>query len=239
MARGYGRRKPFELGGMTMTTFDHAVDPHGAEGPVTAGLPLSSAAYALILVHGRGGTAEGMLPLARAAGASDGAVIALRAAGNTWYPNRFLAPTSQNQPWLSSALSAVDRAVEGALAAGIPAERVLLVGFSQGACLSLEYAARHPRRLGGVAALAGGLIGEKREQNYSGDMAGTPVLLACGDADEHIPVELVRSSADIFSGLGATVDVRIYPGVNHTIVGDQLEALRDMIDTVRATIPAG
>jgi len=224
---------------MTMTILDRSSDPHGAEAPVTAGLPLSSAAFALILVHGRGGSAEGMLPLARASGASDAAVIALSAAGNSWYPNRFLAPTSQNQPWLSSALAAVDRTVEGAIAAGIPAERVLLVGFSQGACLSLEYAARHPRRLGGVAALAGGLIGEKREQNYSGDMAGTPVLLACGDADEHIPVELVRSSADVFSTLGANVDMRVYPGINHTIVGDQLEALRDMIDAVRATVPAG
>ncbi len=214
-------------------------DPHGAEAPLVSGLPLVSAAYAVILVHGRGGTAEGMLPLARAAGASDGAVIALRASGGTWYPYRFLAPTSENQPWLSSALSAVDRAVEGAIAGGIPAERILLVGFSQGACLSLEYAARHPRWLGGVAALAGGLIGERSEQDYSGDMAGTPVLLACGDADEHIPVPLVQAAAETFTALGATVDVRIYPGVNHTIVGDQLDALRAMLDNVRASIPAG
>lgn len=216
-----------------------ANDPHAAEAPMVTGLPLASAAYAMILVHGRGGTAEGMLPLARAAGASDGAVIALRASGGTWYPYRFLAPTSENQPWLSSALATVDRAVEGVIAAGIPAERILLVGFSQGACLSLEYAARRPRRLGGVAALAGGLIGERNEQNYGGDMSGTPVLLACGDADEHIPEALVRAAGQTFTALGATVDLRIYPGVNHTIVGDQLDALRGMLDDVRATIPAG
>ena len=193
----------------------------------------------MILVHGRGGTAEGMLPLARAAGASDGAVIALTAAGGTWYPYRFLAPTAENQPWLSSALSAVHRTVEEAIASGIPSERVFLVGFSQGACLSLEYAARHPRRLGGVAALAGGLIGEPSEQDYAGDLLGTPVLLACGDADEHIPVALVRAASETFTALGATVDLRIYPGVNHTIVGDQLDALREMLDNVRASIPAG
>lgn len=214
-------------------------DPHGGESPALAGVPLASASYALLLVHGRGGTAEGMLPIARAAGAADGAVIALRAAGGSWYPDRFLAPTSRNQPWLDSALAAVGRAVDAVVAAGIPSSRILLVGFSQGACLSLEYAARNPRRLGAVAALAGALIGEESEQRYEGDLQGTPILLACGDADEHIPVARVQAAAAILGALGAATDVRIYPGVNHTIVGDQLDALRDMLDAVRATIPAG
>lgn len=222
-----------------MNTHDSTLDPHGSEPVVVAGVPLASAAYAIILVHGRGGTAEGMLPLARAAGAADGAVLALRANGGSWYPYRFLAPTTQNQPWLDSALAAVHRTVQGAIDSGIPAERILLVGFSQGACLSLEYVARNPRRLGGVAALAGGLIGADGETQYAGDLAGTPVFLSCGDVDEHIPVARVKAAEAVFKSLGAETDTRIYPGVTHTIVGDQLEALRDMLDVVRATIPAG
>lgn len=191
-------------------------------------------------MHGRGGSPEGMLPLARAAGAHDGAVIALRAEGGTWYPNRFLAPTQMNEPWLSSALAAVGNAVRAVQQAGIPPERILIVGFSQGACLSLEFAARNPARYGGVAALAGGLIGDDSERrDYSGNMHGTPVLLSVGDVDEHIPVARVQEAAETFTRLGATTDTRVYPGIAHTIVGDQLDALREMLDAVRATIPAG
>ena len=203
-------------------------------------MPLALASYALILVHGRGGTPEGMLPVARAAGASDGFVIAPRAFGGEWYPYRFLAPTSQNEPWLSSALNSLESTVQLVLDAGIPADRIILAGFSQGACLSLEYAARAPRRYGAVAALAGALLGDVNEpRNYTGSLSGTPVLLACGDADEHIPEANVRESARLLSALGAAVDVRIYPGLGHSIVGDQLDALRDMLDAVRASVPAG
>ena len=215
-------------------------DPHAGQPPSVAGVPLSVASYALVLVHGRGGTPEGMLPVARAAGASDGFVIAPRAAGGAWYPFRFLAPVAQNEPWLSSALGALDAIVRGIRDAGIPTERIILAGFSQGACLTLEYAARNPARFGGIAALAGAMVGDDADRlEYTGTLAGTPVLLACGDADEHIPESRVRESAAVMEALGARTDVRIYPGLGHSIVGDQLDALRDMLDMVRATVPAG
>ncbi|MEO7522433.1 MAG: dienelactone hydrolase family protein [Gemmatimonas sp.] len=216
------------------------LDPHAGQSPSVAGVPLALASYALVLVHGRGGTPEGMLPVARAAGASDGFVIAPRAFGGEWYPLRFLAPPSHNEPWLSSALTALDATVRFVVDGGVPAERIILAGFSQDACLSLEYAARAPRRYGAVAALAGALLGSVDEPRaYSGSLVGTPVLLACGDADEHIPLANVHESARLIGALGAAVDVRIYPGLGHSIVGDQLDALRDLLDAVRATVPAG
>jgi predicted esterase len=215
-------------------------DPHAGQPAAIAGVPLAMAPYALILVHGRGGSPEGMLPVARAAGASDGFVIAPRAFGGEWYPHRFLAPTSQNEPWLTSALNSLETTVRLVLDAGISADRIIMAGFSQGACLSLEYAARKPRRYGAIAALAGALPGPVNEpRKYDGSLAGTPVLLACGGADEHIPEANVRESARVLSALGAATDVRIYPGLGHSIVGDQLDALRDMLDAVRATVPAG
>ncbi|HYW31805.1 MAG TPA: dienelactone hydrolase family protein [Gemmatimonas sp.] len=215
-------------------------DPHAGQSASTAGVPLDIASYAIILVHGRGGTPEGMLPVARAAGASDGFVIAPRAAGGEWYPQRFLAPVLQNEPWLSSALEAIDATVQYVCAGGVPKERIVLAGFSQGACLALEYVARHPERYGGVAALAGALIGDPAQPRHDlGSLAGTPVLLACGDADEHIPEPLVREAARIFAALDSAVDLRVYPGLGHSITGDQLDALRDMLDVVRSTAPAG
>lgn len=210
-----------------------------------AGTALGMAPYVMILVHGRGGTPEGMLPIARAAGASEGAVLAPRAPGGSWYPARFLSPLADNEPSLSSALAAVHVCVEAAHAAHIPYERIILCGFSQGACLSLEYAARRAAhgavRFGGVAAFAGALLGDDTEQSrgFSGSLSGTPLLLSVGDADEHIPVARVQQAAAHFTALGATVDLRVYPGIGHSIVGDQLDVLRFMLDGVRASIPAG
>jgi phospholipase/carboxylesterase len=205
-----------------------------------AGTPLEQASYALVLTHGRGGSAEGMLPIARAAKATDAALVAPVAVGNSWYPKRFLDPREQNEPWLSSALASVGAAVEQVRSAGIPSERIILVGFSQGACLTLEYAtiaARANVRFGGVAALAGGLIGDPLvPRRDHGSLGGTPVLLACGNADAHIPEAIVRSSADVFRALGATVDLRIYEGIGHDIVGDQIDALTEMVGTLRRTL---
>lgn len=205
--------------------------------PVVSGVPLDEARYALVLVHGRGGSASGMLPIARAARATDAALVAPAAAGSSWYPQRFLAPVAQNEPWLSSALLALDRAVSMARDAGIPDERIVLVGFSQGACLSLEYAARAAGRgaqFGGVVAMAGALIGDPDVvRNDHGSLHGTPVVLACGDADAHIPEFLVRRSAEVFVELGATVDLRIYPGLGHDITGDQIDALATLVEAVR------
>jgi phospholipase/carboxylesterase len=213
-------------------------DTHAHENPLISGVPLRTAPYALVLVHGRGGSADGMLPIARAAGATDAALVAPRAADGSWYPNRFLDPMDSNEPFLTSALASIDRTVRDIIASGIPAERVLLVGFSQGACLSLEYATRHAQRFGGVAALAGALIGDAHDtrdgdRQYMGDFAGTPVFLGCGDADSHIPEARVRASAALLEQRGATVDLRIYPDIGHNIVGDQLDALRAMVAVVR------
>lgn len=211
--------------------------PHAAHAPVIAGAPLGEARYALVLVHGRGGTAEGMLPIARAAKATDAALVAPVAQGNSWYPQRFLAPVAHNEPWLGSALQSVHAAVSRVRAAGIASERIVLVGFSQGACLSLEYLARHVapgEPLGGVVAMAGALIGDPTlPRTDAGDLGGTPVLLACGDADAHIPEAIVRSSAAHLATRGATVDLRIYPGVGHDITGDQIAALTAIVSDVR------
>jgi phospholipase/carboxylesterase len=210
--------------------------PHATRRPVVAGTPLTQASHALVLMHGRGGTAEGMLPIARAAKALDAALIAPVAEGNSWYPQRFLAPVADNEPWLSSALGSVESAVAEARAAGIASERMLLVGFSQGACLTLEFAARqaaHGVRFGGVAALAGALIGDHAVPRHDhGSLHGTPVLLACGTADAHIPEGHVRRSAQVFDALGAAVDLRLYPDVGHDIVGDQIAALTAMVATI-------
>lgn len=182
-----------------------------------------------------------MLPIARAAKATGAALIAPVASGNSWYPDRFLAPMARNEPWLSNALASVDAAVAQAITAGIPNERVILVGFSQGACLTLEYVARQSAagaRFGGVAALAGALIGSDEEatrwhtSHAVGDLRGTPVLLACGTADAHIPEARVRQSAAIFTALGAIVDLQLYPGVGHDIVGDEIARLTQMVAAV-------
>ena len=213
--------------------------PHAGLTPVIAGAPLDTATVALVLVHGRGGSAEGMLPIARAAKASHAALIAPVAHANSWYPQRFLAPVSANEPWLSSALESVDRAVRMATEAGIPQDRIVLVGFSQGACLSLEYTARAAAQgahFGGVVAMAGALIGDPTVPRHDhGSLHGTPVVLACGDADAHIPEALVRSSATAFEQLGAAVDLRIYEGLGHDITGDQIEALATIVERVSAT----
>lgn len=214
--------------------------PHGGVPPRIAGTPLDQASYALVMVHGRGGSAEGMWPIARAAKATDAALVAPVAVGNSWYPKRFLDPREQNEPWLRSALTSVGAAVDHVRAAGIPSERIILVGFSQGACLTLEYTtmvATSEVRFGGVAALAGGLMGDPLVPRVDhGSLGGTPVLLACGNADVHIPEAIVRSSADVFRQLGATVDLRIYPGIGHDIVGDEIDALAEMVRTLRGAL---
>lgn len=215
--------------------------PHDRSAPVIGGVSLAEATHALVLTHGRGGSAEGMLPIARAAKATGAALIAPVAAGNSWYPDRFLAPMARNEPWLSSALAQLDAAVVMATDAGIPRERVILVGFSQGACLTLEYVARQAEghgRFGGVAALAGALIGSDEEVSRwlalppTGSLQQTPVLLACGTADLHIPEARVRQSAEIFQSLGAAVDLQLYAGVGHDIVGDEITRLAAMVAAV-------
>lgn len=199
------------------------------------GVPVGEAQAAMILLHGRGATARDILLLAQEWNAPGVAYLAPQAANNTWYPNRFIVPVAANEPWLSSALAAVDRVLEGVVTAGIPPERTLLLGFSQGGCLALEYAARHPRRYGGVIGLSAGLI-ENGDQprTYSGSLAGVPVLLGCSDVDFHIPHERVDRTAERLAHMGAEVDKRIYRGMGHTINQDEIGAVQQLLDRVLA-----
>lgn len=210
-------------------------DPHGGRPIIASGRPLAEASAAMILVHGRGGSAEDILQLAREFGRPDVAYLAPSAAGNTWYPYSFLAPLERNEPYLSSALRLVGSTVDGVLAAGIPAERLLLLGFSQGACLTLEFVARNPRRYGGVAGLTGGLIGpDETPRDYSGSLEGTPVFLGTSDPDPHVPLSRVEETAGVLEGMGARVETRVYPGMPHTVNMDELERVRAMVDGVVA-----
>lgn len=203
---------------------------HQGQPAAVAGRPLSEAEAAMVLVHGRGATAESILTLADELGRPELAYVAPQAAGYTWYPYSFMAPMERNEPYLSSALETLEDLLAKLAAEGIPAERTILLGFSQGACLSLEYAARHAQRYAGVVALSGGLIGPPgTPRDYSGSLGGTPVFLGCSDRDPHIPADRVRESAEIFRRMGARVTERIYPGLGHTVNEDELSWVRDLL----------
>lgn len=199
--------------------------PHGDQPVLHAGPAISKARLVAILIHGRGASAQDILGLSRGFSAADVAYLAPQAQGNTWYPYSFLTPMEQNQPFLDSALRRVEELIADVERHGTLRERVALIGFSQGACLALEFAARHARRYAAVVAFSGGLIGPPgTPRDYAGTMAATPVFLGCSDVDAHIPLERVRESAEVFRRLGATVDERIYPRMGHTINGDELQA---------------
>jgi predicted esterase len=204
-----------------------------------AGLPPHEARAALVLLHGRGGSADDMLALAQPWNRLPGwTQVALQAAGHTWYPFRFMAPLAQNEPWLTSALQAVAAAVARLETHGIAPERTVLLGFSQGACLALEFAARHARRYGGVVGLSGGLIGpDGLERQDAGTLDGTPVFLGCSDDDPHIPVHRVHHAASVLAVLGGTVTTRLYPGWGHTVHPDALAAVDDLLQQVAHPSP--
>lgn len=203
--------------------------PHQSQPVSTAGPPPGAARGAVVLVHGRGGTAAEMLELGRLLGRDDLALRAPQAAGHTWYPYPFLAPMERNEPGLSSGLRRLGEVLDELAAAGLPPERTLLVGFSQGACLTLELVARNARPYGGVAGLAGGLIGPPgTPRDYPGSLGDTPVFLGCGDPDPHIPRQRVEETADVLRRLGGRVTLRLYPGIGHTLVADELDALRQL-----------
>jgi predicted esterase len=193
----------------------------------------------MVMVHGRGARADDILLLARELPGSGFAFLAPQAAGNTWYPHRFLDPLAHNEPWLSSALAVVANVLAQVAAARIPPERTLLLGFSQGACLTLEYVARNARRYGGVAALSGGLIGpDGTSRDYAGSLEGTPVFLGCSDVDPHIPKERVLEAAEVLQRLGGGVTARLYPNLNHTVNRDELEVVRGLMAAVIGRDPS-
>ena len=213
--------------------------PHESAPIRTAGAPLADAPGAVVLLHGRGAGAADILALGREVAPEAAALLAPDAEGAAWYPLSFLAPLASNQPHLDGALGAVERAVEKAEAAGVPRERIAIGGFSQGACLALEFAARAGGPWGAVFALSGGLIGTGEDPEgkppadklfeYDTGLAGTPVFLGCSDVDPHIPLSRVRRSALVLDELGARVDERIYKGMGHLVNRDELDAVRALL----------
>jgi predicted esterase len=189
----------------------------------------------LILVHGRGASAESMLSLYNDIGDEDIAAVAAQAAGHTWYPHSFLAPIEANQPYLDSALRRLESIVQDLITRGVPTDRIALLGFSQGACLTTEYVARHPRRYGAVMALTGGLIGPPgTPHEYEGSLDGTPIFLGTSDPDPHVPFDRVRETEAVFTRMGGTTELRRYPGMPHTINEDELDVCREMLSHLTA-----
>ncbi len=207
--------------------------PHQGQQVRTAGRPIRTAQAAMLMVHGRGARAEDILSLAKALARPEYAYVAPQAADNTWYPNRFLAPIDSNEPYLSSALDSIQEAFDQITQAGIQPERTILLGFSQGACLTLEFAARHARRYGGVIGLSGGLIGPAdTPRDYAGSLAGTPIFLGCSDIDIHIPKERVLLSGAVFRQMGARVTERLYPGLDHSINEDEIDFIKSLMQNL-------
>jgi phospholipase/carboxylesterase len=197
---------------------------------VKSGLDLKDAKKAIIMIHGRGAAPEDIISLKKHLSLDDVAILAPAATNNSWYPFSFMAPVERNQPALDSALSVIDGTVKEIEAAGIGADQIYFAGFSQGACLTLEYTARHAKKYAGVIALTGGLIGETLEvSDYSGDFEGTPVFISTGNPDPHVPVSRVEESIAVFTKLNARVISAIYPGRPHTISGEEIDMVNKEI----------
>jgi predicted esterase len=212
----------------------NAADPHADQPVVTAGPEPLAAAATVIAIHGRGASPHDILTLRGAIQRDDVAYLAPTAADQTWYPNRFISAVETNQPFLDSALRRIRTLVDGLVNLGVRHEHIVFMGFSQGACLSSEFVARHPRRWGGLLMLSGGLIGAPGTTwDTPGSLAGTPVFVGCSDVDAHIPKPRVEESADVLTRMGGDVVLRIYPGMGHTVNGDEVTHARRIIDLVR------
>jgi phospholipase/carboxylesterase len=208
-------------------------NPHATGEIVTEGARLADAAGAIILLHGRGAAAEDILGLGRAITPSGWALLAPEAAGNTWYPYSFLEPRERNEPFLTTALERVQTAMDTALNGGIPVEKIVIAGFSQGACLSTEFVGRNPRRYGALLVFTGGLIGPPGASlRLSGDLAGTPALLSSGDPDPHVPWGRVAQSAEELIKIGGRVSLRRFPGRPHTILDEEMNLARELLRQV-------
>ncbi|MDZ4859689.1 MAG: dienelactone hydrolase family protein [Candidatus Hydrogenedentes bacterium] len=210
-----------------------AADAHSARPIQSMGPTPEHSDATLVLVHGRGATAENILSLYEEFGLPTLAALAPQAADFTWYPQSFLAPLELNQPFLDSALNRLESIVAGLIARAIPGSRIALLGFSQGACLTLEFAARHPRHYGAIIGLTGGLIGPPgTPRDYAGSLKRTPVFLGTSDIDPHVPLSRVQETETILARMGAEVELRVYPGMEHTINEDEMDACRAILQTL-------
>ena len=197
---------------------------------ITAGQPLTSESKVLILLHGRGATAEDILSLSHYLNVKDFALLAPQATNNSWYPQSFLSPTAQNEPWLSSALSIINELVEDVLSKGVTEQHIYFAGFSQGACLTLEYITRNARKYGGAVAFTGGLIGDKLyTDNYAGDFQQTPVFIGTSDPDPHVPVPRVLATEAQLKKMNANVQVKVYPNMGHTINDEEIKWANELV----------
>jgi phospholipase/carboxylesterase len=196
------------------------------------GEPLAKARAAMVLVHGRGATAEDIMTLAADLMHPGFAFLAPQAAGSAWYPNPFTAPLAANEPYLSSAIGVLENLL-GKIEATIPAQRIILLGFSQGACLALEFAVRHARRYGGLVGLSGGLIGPAgTPRDYPGSFEGTPAFLGCSDIDPYIQKDRVLEAATVLKQMNSRVTVRFYPGMGHMVSTEEIESAREIVEAI-------
>lgn len=210
------------------------MQPHAGQRVVRAGAPLDSARAAMIMIHGRNAAPENILDLVSVLDRNEFAYVAPAAAGGTWYPFSFMAPRERNEPGISSGLFVIESLVQDLVARGFPSNDIMLLGFSQGACLTSEFSIRHPRRYGGVMALSGGLIGPPGTawNDVTTSLDGTPVFLGCSDVDSHIPAERVLESEVVFRRLGASVTRKLYAGMGHTIIADEIKHVQNVMDDV-------
>ncbi len=204
------------------------------ENIVTQGKELSTTRKVLIMLHGRGGSAEDILSFSSHLDVKEFTLIAPQATNSAWYPYSFMAPAAQNEPWLSSALGLIKEITDDLYIKGLPSENIFFTGFSQGACLTLEFVTRNARKYGGVAAFTGGLIGDKiYPENYKGDFQGTPVFIGTSDPDPHVPVTRVNATSNILKGMNAVVIEKIYTNMGHTINSDEIEQANKLIFGMR------
>ena len=197
---------------------------------VIRGKELRATSKVLILLHGKGGKSEDILSFSSHLHVKDFSLLAPQATNNTWYPYSFLAPPSQNEPWLSSALELIKELVDDLYSKGIPAENIYFAGFSQGACLTLEFVSRNAKKYGGVAAFTGGLIGDKiHSENYKGDFLGTPVFIGTSNPDPHVPVERVNATTNVLKNMNADVTEKVYNNMGHTISQDEIDNANNLV----------
>jgi len=197
---------------------------------IKAGKELSADSKVLIMIHGRGGSAEDILPLSKYLAVQDFALLAPQATNHTWYPYSFLSPPSDNEPWLSSALEVLKEMLQDVRDLGVPSEHIYFLGFSQGACLMLEFITRNAMKWGGVVAFTGGLIGDRiYPENYNGDFEGTPIFIGTGNPDPHVPVVRVNATTEILKGMHAAVTTKIYDQMGHTITGDEVDLANKLV----------